>query len=398
MGVIDTIKRFFVVPKKEQRAINYFSQYDSLDGMSTDRALTFSAVWAAIRLLSESVSGLPISVFKREANGDKVEDSSSKLFNIIKYQPNSYMDKISFYEKIMLDLLTNGNSYVRIIRDNNANPLELICLNYTNVKIISKDNYIYYQDSNAGGTYSADDVLHFKLITQDGIKGLSPIDQCSNAINWGMNVEEFGRKFFTNGASLSGILETSRSLSTEAIDRLKNSFNNAYKGIKNSNKTAILEEGLTWKPVSISPEQASFLASRQFSVEEVARIFNMPPHLLRDLTKSSFNNIEMQSQEFVTYTLMPYLTRIEQQMNLKLFRKNELGKRFVEFNVNGLLRGNIKDRSEYYRTMLNIGAMSVNEIRRKENMNSIDDGNSHFMQLNMTTIQKITTDATTDTE
>ena len=106
----------------------------------------------------------------------------------------------------------------------------------------------------------------------------------------------------------------------------------------------------------------------------------------------------MQSQEFVTYTLMPYLTRIEQQMNLKLFRKNELGKRFVEFNVNGLLRGNIKDRSEYYRTMLNIGAMSINEIRRKENMNSVKDGDNHFMQLNMTTIEKITTDATTDTE
>ena len=106
----------------------------------------------------------------------------------------------------------------------------------------------------------------------------------------------------------------------------------------------------------------------------------------------------MQSQEFVTYTLMPYLTRIEQQMNLKLFRKNELGKRFVEFNVNGLLRGNIKDRSEYYRTMLNIGAMSVNEIRRKENMNSIDEGNAHFMQMNMTTLKNITQDATTDTE
>jgi HK97 family phage portal protein len=344
LGVLDSIKAFFVPSKKEQRAINYFSQYDSADGMNTDKALTFSAVWAAIRLLSESVSGLPISVYKRAANGDKLEDSSS------------------------------------------------------NVKIITKDNYIYYQDSNGGGTYGSEDVLHFKLITQDGIKGLSPIAQCANAINWGMNVEEFGRKFFTNGASLSGILETDRALSTEAIDRLKNSFNNAYQGIKNSNKTAILEEGLSWKPVSISPEQASFLASRQFSIEEVARIFNMPPHLLRDLSKSSFNNIEMQSQEFVTYTLMPYLTRIEQQMNLKLFRQNELGKRFVEFNVNGLLRGNIKDRSDYYRTMLNIGAMSINEIRRKENMNSIKEGEDHFMQLNMTTVEKITADATTDTE
>ena len=398
MGVLDSIKAFFVPSKKQERAINYFSQYDSLDGMNKNKAITFSAVWAAIRLLSESVSGLPISVYKKEANGDKIEDSSSKLYNLIKYQPNSYQDKTTFFEKIMLDLLTDGNSYVRILRDNSANPVELICLNAERVTILKKDNYIYYQDSNEGGTHDADDVLHFKLITQDGIKGLSPITQCANAINWGMNVEEFGRKFFDNGAQLSGILETDRTLSTEAIDRLKYSFNNIYRGVKNSNKTAILEEGLSWKPVSISAEQAQFLASRQFSVEEVARIFNMPPHLLRDLTKSSFNNIEMQSQEFVTYTLMPYLTRIEQQMNLKLFRKNELGKRFVEFNVNGLLRGNIKDRSDYYRTMLNIGAMSVNEIRRKENMNSIEDGDKHFMQLNMTTIEKITADAPTDTE
>jgi HK97 family phage portal protein len=180
------------------------------------------------------------------------------------------------------------------------------------------------------------------------------------------------------------------------LQRLKTSFNSNYGKLKNSNSTIVLEEGLTFKPISISPEQAQFLSSRQFSIEEVARIFNVPPHMLKDLSKSSFNNIEMQSQEFVTYTLMPYITRIEQEMNLKLFRTNELGKTFIEFNVNGLLRGDVKSRTEAYKTAITNGYMSINEVRQKENMNSIEGGDKHFMQMNMTTIDKIGEDANTN--
>ena len=183
-------------------------------------------------------------------------------------------------------------------------------------------------------------------------------------------------------------------MSTEAIDRLRNSFNNNYSKLKGANQTAVLEEGLKYKPIQIAPDQAQWLASRQFSIEEVARIFNLPPHLLKDLTKSSFNNIEMQSQEFVSYSLMPYLTRIELEMNIKLFRRTEVGKKYVKFNVNGLLRGNIKDRSDFYSKMISSGVMSINEVRAKEDLNKIEDGDKHFTQLNMTTIQKIGEDAT----
>ena len=388
MGFLDSIKAIFSVDKKDQRAVNYFAGLQSTSGMSTDKALTFSAVWAAIRLLSESVSGLPISVYKKDANGDKTEDTSSPLYNILKYQPNSYMNKITFFEKIMMDLLCNGNSFVRIVRNGAATPVELLCLNFDNVDILTQNNYLYYQVDN-GETYDSVDILHFKLITQDGITGLSPISQNAAAINWGMDVEEFGRKFFTNGASMSGVLETARSLSTEALDRLKNSFSESYSGLKNSSKTAVLEEGLTFNPISVSAEQAQFLASRTFSIEEVARIFNIPPHLLKDLSRSSFNNIEQQGAEFVIYSLMPYLSRIEEEFNLKLFKKSELGKSFVEFNVMGLLRGSVNDRSNFYKSMFGIGVMSINEIRRKENMNAIEDGDKHFMPLNMTTLKNI---------
>lgn len=390
MGVIDTIKNVFNPSKDEvrheQRALNVVPAYGSAVKVGSDNALTFTAVWAAIRLLSESVSSLPLGVFTN-SDGDKIVAQNNPVYSLLKIRPNNYQSKITFLEKVMMDMLTKGNSYVRIERNRGAIPTALLPLNADDVKIKFIDGVLFYETGS--NIYDASDILHFKTITKDGIIGLSPIDQCKNSIGWGMAVEEFGNTFFKNGAKLSGVLQTDRALSETAIGRLKNSFNNVYAQLTGSNSTVVLEEGLTFKPISISAEQAQFLASRTFSIEEVARIFNIPPHMLKDLSKSSFNNIEMQSQEFVTYTLMPYLTRIEQEMNLKLFRTNEIGKTFVEFNVNGLLRGNTKDRSEFYRTMLNIGAMSINEIRNKENMNKIADGDKHFMQLNMTTIDKI---------
>ena len=390
MGVIDTIKNVFNPSKDEvrheQRALNVVPAFGSAVTVGSDNALTFTAVWAAIRLLSESVSSLPLGVYTN-SDGDKIVAESNPVYPLLKIRPNNYQSKITFLEKVMMDLLTKGNSYVRIERNRGAIPTALLPLNADDVNIKFIDGVLFYETGS--DIYDASDVLHFKTITKDGIIGLSPIDQCKNSIGWGMAVEEFGNTFFKNGAKLSGVLQTDRALSETAIGRLKNSFNNVYAQLTGSNSTVVLEEGLTFKPISISAEQAQFLASRTFSIEEVARIFNIPPHMLKDLSKSSFNNIEMQSQEFVTYTLMPYLTRIEQEMNLKLFRTNEIGKTFVEFNVNGLLRGNTKDRSEFYRTMLNIGAMSINEIRNKENMNKIADGDKHFMQLNMTTIDKI---------
>ena len=390
MGVIDTIKNVFNPSKDEvrheQRALNLVPAYGSAVAVGSDNALTFTAVWAAIRLLSESVSSLPLGVFTN-SDGDKIVAENNPVYPLLKIRPNNYQSKITFLEKVMMDLLTKGNSYVRIERNRGAIPTALLPLNADDVNIKFIDGVLFYETGS--NIYDASDILHFKTITKDGIIGLSPIDQCKNSIGWGMAVEEFGNTFFKNGAKLSGVLQTDRALSETAIGRLKNSFNNVYAQLTGSNSTVVLEEGLTFKPISISAEQAQFLASRTFSIEEVARIFNIPPHMLKDLSKSSFNNIEMQSQEFVTYTLMPYLTRIEQEMNLKLFRTNEIGKTFVQFNVNGLLRGNTKDRSEFYRTMLNIGAMSINEIRNKENMNKIADGDKHFMQLNMTTIDKI---------
>lgn len=395
MGLIDTIKNIIAPSKKderhEQRTFSTSPAMGSAVAVNEDKALTFTAVWAAIRLLSESVSSLPINVYEIDKNGNKVVATANPIYNLLKYKPNNFQNKITFLELLMMGLAAKGESFFYIERNQRTVPTQLIPLNFDEVDVVQVESGALFYETKFG-TKDATDILHFKGITTDGVRGLSPIMQCKNSIGWGISVEEFGNTFFKNGAKLSGVLQTDRALSETAIGRLKNSFNNVYAQLSGSNSTVVLEEGLTFKPVSISAEQAQFLASRTFSVEEVARIFNIPPHMLKDLSKSSFNNIEMQSQEFVTYTLMPYLVRIEQEMNLKLFRTNELGKVFVQFNVNALLRGNIKDRSEFYRTMINIGAMNINEVRSKENLNKIENGNKHFMQLNMTTIDKIGSD------
>ena len=392
LTLLERITNVFIPPKTQKRDLSLNTIFPDANVFDTDKALTLTAVWCAIRLLAESVSSLPISVYTKQANGDKLEDTKSPIYKLVKFKPNYYQNKITFFEFIMLSICTEGNSYVQIVRNNSGTPVQLICLDPSNVTVVVNNNELFYQ-VDGGAVLDSSDMLHFKTITDDGVTGLSPIDQCAKALNWGVSLETFGETFFSNGAKPSSILQTDRALSDTALQRLKTSFNSNYGKLKNSNSTIVLEEGLTFKPISISPEQAQFLSSRQFSIEEVARIFNVPPHMLKDLSKSSFNNIEMQSQEFVTYTLMPYLTRIEQEMNLKLFRTNELGKTFVEFNVNGLLRGDVKSRTEAYKTAITNGYMSINEVRQKENMNSIEGGDKHFMQMNMTTIDKVGEDA-----
>ena len=392
MGILNSIQNIFSgTPKKEERNINYSLPFGPAQQVSAESALTFSAVWA-MRLLSESISTLPVGVFRKENNGDNTEINTDLAF-LIKYQPNSYQNKITFYEKIIMDMLSDGNSYVKIVRNGAGRVIELLPINYSDVEIYTLENKLYYSDEKTGETHDSENILHFKMITgPDGIKGLSPIEQCKNAIGWGMDVQAYSSTFFKNGGKLSGILESDRALSEQAIDRLRNSFNSNYGTLSGSNQTAVLEEGLKYKSISVTPDQAQFLASRQFSVEEVARIFGIPPHLLRDLSKSSFNNIEMQSQEFVSYSLMPYITKIELEMSLKLFRKNVIGREYIKFNVNGLLRGNVKDRADYYKTAITNGWMSVNEVRQKEDLNRIEDGDNNYLQMNMTTINKIGTD------
>ena len=390
MGIIERIKSLF--SKKHNRdfysAMSRVGSSGSGIVVSDDNAWTFTAVWAAIRILSESVAQLPLSVYESDKLGNKAQAYNHQIFNLLHRKPNQTMTTYTFIQKCMIDLLTRGNSFVYIKRNGGARPVELLPLDTQNVKLVANEGAIYYE-LNEGGIVESDDILHFKVMSTDGLVGTSPVDVGANAIGYGLALEQYGNSFFSNGAKVSGVLSTDRHLSDEAIDRLRVSFKENYTNIQDSNKTMVLEEGLKFQQISLSNEASQFLNSREFSITEIARLFNLPPHLLRDLTKSSFNNISEQSREFVQYSLMPYLVMMESEMNSKLFRKNEAGKVETKFVVNALLRGTPKDRSEYYRTMLNIGAMSIDEIRKLEELPTIDGGENHFMQLNMATLNDI---------
>jgi len=355
--------------------------------VTEDTAMNFNAVFAAIRILSESIAQLPVQLVERQPNGDKINKSDHYLYDIISVMPNEFMTKYVFFNKVMVDLCSYGNSYIFIVRNQNARVEKLIPLDASKIVLKEYDDKYFYEDQKTKEVYDLEDLLHFKILSKDGLVGLSPIDTCANSISYGLALEEYGNSYFRNGAKVSGVLQTDRSLTTEAIERLRNSFDHNYSKVSQANKTLILEEGLKFNQITLSNEASQFLASRKFSIEEIARCFSLPPHLLRDMSKSSFNNIQEQSREFVQYTLMPYMAMIESEMNCKLFKKSEKNKFFFEFNANALLRGNPKERSEYYRTMVNIGAMTINEVRMKENLNLRSEGDNLFMQLNMTTVK-----------
>lgn len=403
MGVIDTLKGVFFSNKKETRNNNFLSSMTTRGGnasgmpVTDETAFNFTAVWAAIRILSESVAQLPLTVNETDKNGNKSQANKHQLFNLLHRKPNQQMTTYTFIQKCMIDLLTRGNSYVYIKRNGGARPVELLPIISTDVKLVENEGVIYYE-LKEGGVVDQYDMLHFKVMSRDGYIGMSPVDVGASAIGYGLALEKYGNSFFGNGAKVSGVLSTERHLSDEAIERLKVSFQENYTNIGDANKTMVLEEGLKFQQISLSNEASQFLNSREFSITEIARLFNLPPHLLRDLTKSSFNNISEQSREFVQYSLMPYLIMMESEMNCKLFRQNEAGKVEVKFVVNALLRGTPKERSEYYRTMLNIGAMSIDEIRRYEELPTVQGGENHFMQLNMATLNDIIDGGTLKTQ
>ena len=392
MGLLDRLRAIFT--RTEKRDGFYEAMTQTFRGntagvvVTDESAFNFTAVWAAIRILSESVAQLPLSVYESDKLGNKNQAYNHKIFNLLHRKPNINMTTYTFIQKCMIDLLTRGNSFVFINRGRGGVPVELLPLDVKKVRLVENEGAIFYE-LDGGGIVDSYDILHFKVMSKDGLVGMSPVDVGAQAIGYGLALERYGNSFFSNGAKVSGVLSTDRHLSDEAITRLRTSFNENYTSIKDSNKTMVLEEGLKFQQISLSNEASQFLKSREFSITEVARIFNLPPHLLRDLTKSSFNNISEQSREFVQYSLMPYIVMMESEMNCKLFRTTEIGKVHTKFAVNALLRGTPKDRAEYYRTMLNIGAMSIDEIRQYEELPTIEGGENHFMQLNMATLNDI---------
>ena len=281
-----------------------------------------------------------------------------------------------------------GNSYAYIERDTRGVPIALTLIHPDKVQVKVKNQRLLYEVRDQG-IYDASDMIHILDMTLDGFVGRSRISVARDNIALGIAAQKYGKSFFESSAKLSGVLRHPGQLGADAMKNLSNQWHSTYhSGVSGNFKTAVLEEGMEYKPIQLTPNDAQFLATREFSILEIARVMRVPPHMLADLSRATFSNIEHQSIEFVTHTINPLIKKIEQEFNKKLIFDNDKGKTYFEHNVNALLRGDAKGRSEYYAKMFSIGAITQNEIRARENLNNIKGGDSTFVPMNMLNTDK----------
>ena len=343
-------------------------------------SMQMTAVYSCVRILSEAVASLPLNVYRYTENGGKEKAIDHRLYRLLHDEPNPEMSSFIFRETLMTHLLLWGNAYAQIIRNGKGEVIALYPLMPDRMTVDrDKNGKLYYKYTKSNddaptmetGLVILDpsDVLHVPGLGFDGLVGYSPIAMAKNAIGLAIAAEEYGSKFYANGAAPSGVLEHPGTLKDPA--RVRDSWNSTFGGSSNSHKVAVLEEGMKYTPISISPNEAQFLETRKFQINEIARIFRVPPHMVGDLEKSSFSNIEQQSLEFVKYTLDPWVIRWEQALYRTLLSEEEKKTLFFKFNVEGLLRGDYASRMNGYATARQNGWMSANDIRELEDLDRI---------------------------
>lgn len=375
----------------------YFWAPPTRAGVKLDEnvALTYSAVFNAVQLLSDSVKVLPVSVYE-ETNNGRQEAVNHPAHKLLHTRPNPQCSPSRFKAYLQACKLLWGNGYAEIQwKAGRREPVGLWAIHPSRVEVKRRENGdIYYRVRQANSQYTEVDqmnMFHLANLCTDGVQGISTVGYARESLGLGLAAERFGATFFGNGAKPGGVLEHPMKMSPEGRKRLREDWQDMHGGPDSANRVAILEEGMKYNTIGIPPDDAQFLETRQFQVLEVARWFNLPPHKLKDLSRGTYSNIEQQAQEYVTDSVMPHLVDWEDEIQFKLIGDGE--GYFAKFDVNAILRADTDSRGKYYTSMWNLGAMTTNEIRAQEDMNPIGPaGDLHFCQVNMTTLERMKAD------
>ncbi|KOA21153.1 phage portal protein [Clostridium homopropionicum DSM 5847] len=354
--------------------------------IDTDTAMSFSAVFACNRVLSETLASCPIMLYEKDDKGNRHQVTDVVEYGLLHYAPNAEMTPVQFKEFGMTNINLGGNFIAQKVFNMHGELLELRPISWDRVRIDidkSTGKLLYFIDGKTEPK-TRDEILHIPGLTLDGYIGITPLSYAALTIDIGLSQDKFERNFYHNRASTSGIFQYPNELGDEAFQRLKKDITKNYTGLSNAGVPMILEGGGQFKEITMKLTDAQFLESKRFRIEDVCRIFRIPLHLVQDLTRSTNNNIEHQSLEFIVYTMLPWFKRWEENLNLQLLSKESRRKnRYYEFNISGLLRGDIKSRYEAYAQGRQWGWLSVNDIRRLENMNPIENGDRYLEPLNM---------------
>lgn len=378
------------LPLTAQRIVEWLAGPATASGIrvSTEGSLRLIGVWACVRVISEDVASLPLLCYNRLERG-KERIPQHPLYRLLHESPNPYMTSTAFREALQGHVLLWGNAYASIERDEmTGRPMALWPLrpDRMDAPVISDAGtllYTYHLPTGEPRSLTQSEVFHLRGLSSDGITGYSPITLHREGLAWSIATREYGARFFGNDSRPGGILQAKNRLSDEAVKRLRESWETAHRGLEQSHRIGVLEEGIEWKQTGIPPEDAQYLEVMTFQLQDIARIYRTPPHKIGDLSRATYSNIEEQAIEYVSDTLRPWLVRWEQQANKDLVMPSERGRVFVEHLMDALLRGKTLERFQAYQLGLQNGVYSPNEIREFENLNPFEGGDTHLQQVNM---------------
>ena len=347
-------------------------------GISEEGALSLSAVYASVNKIASTLASMPLNLYRETANG-KTLAKEHPAFVLLNSEPNQDLTSFTFVERMLSDALLYGCAYALIERGSVTS--RAAALHPLNPLSIVRDTYegqAIFRDKDSGSVYYPDD-----LVVLENFRGKSPIRLHMENMGITAAAMEYGARFFGTGGNIGGYLMTDKSLTDEQYLRLKNTWSAQHQGLHNAHETAILEHGLKFERSTIPPDEAQFIATRKFQVEEVARIFNIPPILIQADGATTYNNVEQILIAFAQQTLIPWARRFEMEFERKVLPERERGEFNVRFDMRSLLRGDLDSRREYYATALQHGFMSVNEVRALEDLNGIGEaGDLHLCQVN----------------
>lgn len=409
----------FIEPSKENRSIenpniplNSPEVWNSIFGstgtksgipVTPNNAMTIAPVFQAVNLISGDVAKLPLNVYQRRPDlGDKgrEQDNNHPAQKLIRYRPNSEMGAFQFWRRIMFHALIWSNAYCLIIRNGSGEPVELLPLLPDRTKPRrEKDGTLFYVSEIDGNleAFAASNILHIEQLSFNGLADCEMIYKARESFALALAAEEFASKYFRYGGRIGGILEVPAGMTKKGADNLEAGYRKTYEHVDNAFKTVILRDGAKFHQAQFTPEQTQMVAARQEQVKEIARWFNLPPHKLGDDSKASYNSLEQENRAYLNGCLSHWLNAIQSECWLKLLSpaEQEANTHFIEFNVGALIAADIATQYQIYRTGIEAGILSPDEVRAQQNMNPRPDGlgSKYLRPLNMEYADAVTVEA-----
>lgn len=368
---------------------------DQTEVITEENAMKTATVYSCVKIIANHVAMLPCQLYFKDKNGNRKRDAKHRVADLIENRPNPYMTPFEFKQTMETHRQLYGNAYAEIEFGKNGYPKGLWILNPKQTKVVTdKKKKVWIVTTLPNGEQRKlkyEKCVHLKNISTSGLVGISPIEVAKNMVLVQNSSQTYLKSFYSNGNLVRGILKVPTQLNKEAKTKVREEWEMFSTGLTNAHRIAVLDAGLEYQQLGLSQADAQFIETQKFSINEIAKIFSVPPHMIGELDRATFSNIEHQAIEFLRDTLTPLLISWEQTLTNQLLSETDIEKNgyYFKFNLNSILRGDSSARANYYEKMIQLGVYSINEVRELEEKNPIKYGDKHFMSLNYVSLENM---------